>query len=573
MKELAYIVNIMLKEKRDVYFSIISGYVAGLAAVGLFAANGYLISQAALHPPLYVLIGMVAVVKIGSIIRAVSRYGERYYSHRATFTMLSDLRVHFYEKLEKMPLSYIQTFRSGDLLARIVGDVESLQNFFLRVLYPPIIMVMVFLSTIIFVSFYSIEVVLILTVGLLLTGIVIPAWFAKRQRALSNQVSESRVQFSTEVTEWFQGFRELKIHQRLEAKEQQLFEASGTYIAEQERSSQQANLNYSVNLAVSFLIFWSVIAVSSYLVSTAKLDGVFLAMIVMISLTLFDHSTPMATLPVYYEESERATKRLYSVVSSNSNSEHLHQGKMELSSKVPSIMLNNVEYSYPEELRKVVQDFTLHLPAGSKTAIVGPSGSGKSTIIKLILNLYHANKGDIFIDRVAMNELNQEQLWDQAKVVLQDNHFFAGTIKDNLLLESSALSDEDIEQLLKEVQLPHFSHADTVFEGGGNLSGGEKQRLSMARAIAKKGSLWLLDEPTSSLDDMTAQQIYNVLYRYAKEDTVVLVSHQLSGLEKMDQIVVMDQGRIIEKGNYAELIDKKGYFYQLKQLERNILQA
>ncbi|AST91372.1 thiol reductant ABC exporter subunit CydC [Sutcliffiella cohnii] len=568
MKELTRIISVLLKEKRDVVLSVLFGYLAGIAAVSLFAANGFLISQAALEPPLYVLIGMVAVVKIGSIIRATSRYGERLFSHRATFTMLSDLRVYFYERIEKMAPSKIQQFRSGDLLARIVGDVESLQNFFLRVVYPPILMVTVFLTTLLFLSFYSIEVVILLTVGLIVTGFVIPAWFAKKQRALSGGIREERAKFSTEVTEWFQGFRELKIHQQLEKKEEQLIAASDAYVEEHRKSESEVNKNHSINLGASFVILWSVLAVGGYLVASNQLDGIFLAMIVMISLNVFEHSTPMAAFPVYYEESERAASRLQDVVSEDKSDK---ENTVDLPKGPLSITLDHVHFRFPGELRETIRGVSLDIKAGSKVAIVGASGSGKSTLLKLLLKMYQINEGSFRISGVPIENIQAENIWASTKVILQENQFFSGTIKDNLLA-AEEMHDEEVAFLLEKVELSHFSPTDPVLEKGENLSGGEKQRLAMARALVKSGNLWLLDEPTSSLDGWTEQRMYRLLEEHAKSDTVILVSHRLTGLEKMDQIIVMDHGKIIENGSFEELMVANGYFYELKELEKNIVE-
>src|SRR5690625_963362 len=148
MKDLTTVIRLLFKEKKDIILSVVCGFIAGITAVGLFSASGYLISQAALAPPIYTLMVLVATVKLFGIISAISRYGERYFSHRGTFTMLSNLRVAFYEKLEPQFHHVFHRFRSGDLLSRIVGDVETLQNFFLRVFYPPIVLVLVFLCTI-----------------------------------------------------------------------------------------------------------------------------------------------------------------------------------------------------------------------------------------------------------------------------------------------------------------------------------------------------------------------------------------------------------------------------------------
>ncbi|HLU23248.1 MAG TPA: ABC transporter transmembrane domain-containing protein, partial [Bacillaceae bacterium] len=161
------IIKVLLQEKRDIYLSILCGFIAGITAVALFSASGYLISKAALVPPIYTLMILVASVKLLGIISALSRYGERLYSHRATFTMLSNLRVSFYEKLEPRSPRIFQKFRSGDLLSRIVGDVETLQNFFLRVFYPPIVLMLVLLSTILFTIIFSMEIAVVLFIGLM----------------------------------------------------------------------------------------------------------------------------------------------------------------------------------------------------------------------------------------------------------------------------------------------------------------------------------------------------------------------------------------------------------------------
>ncbi|WP_332630784.1 thiol reductant ABC exporter subunit CydC [Halalkalibacter flavus] len=571
MSELTHIVKNMIQDKKDVVLSVLFGFLAGITAVGLFAANGYLISQAALEPPMYVLIAMVAVVKIGSFIRALSRYAERYYSHRATFTMLSDLRVYFYEKLERIGTSLFQKYRSGDLLSRVVGDVESLQNFFLRVLYPPIVMVLVFLSTIVFVSFYSLQVVICLLVGLILTAIIIPAWFAQKQKKVSSRILEERSKLSTDVAEWFYGFRELTIHQKLEEKEQHLVASSNRYIKEQEQAGIQSISYQSLNMAVSLLVSWSVLAIGALLVAGGELDGLFLAMLVMISFIVFEQSVPMALFPIHYEESERAANRLYSVADqTEQKSSHSIEGDQCLYAS-PAIQFKKVSFSFSKDQRNTLTDVTVSFPSGSKTAIVGPSGSGKSTLLKLILKQFDA-EGEILIDGVPINQFEQEIIWEKANVILQESHFFYGTVKDNLLLSDQTLTAEDLSQLLVDVQLPYMNLDDMVLEKGQNLSGGEKQRLAMARAVAKKGNLWLLDEPTSSLDSWTEQRLYERLFTQAKKDTVILVSHRLAGLEKMDQIIVMDQGKVVEVGSFSKLMESKGYFYQLKQIENSVLQ-
>lgn len=563
MKELESVLKEMVSEKRDIILSVLFGVLAGITAVGLFAASGFLISKAALLPPIQTLAVLIAVQKLSSLTRAVSRYAERYYSHRATFTILGNLRTSFYRRLEPLAPGIFNKYRSGDLLARIVGDVESLQHTFLRVLYPPIVLVLVFLCTIFFVSFFAIEVSLLLLAGAVLTGFIIPALFAVRERRLARTVRARRAVLSTEVTELLQGYRDLKIYQQLDEKERLLAEASAAYVSEQRRRELDGVRNLSVNTFATFIISWLVLGLGAWLVTEGELDGVFLALLVMTSLTVFENAAPMAILPGFFEDSRHAAVRLEEVVS-----EERVQAESGMPEGPVSIVFNDVSFNYPGEARPAVSGVSFELPAGSKTAIVGASGSGKSTLLQLLLLMYPAT--GITINGTDARRIDQESLYAIANVALQQNHFFYGTIRDNLLL-AGEIADKDLLAALEAVALGHLTLEDQVFEKGENLSGGERQRLAIARLLLREARIWLLDEPTSSVDPVTEAQIHEQLLAAVKDGTFVLVSHRLQGLERMDQILVMDEGRLVESGTYAELMEARGYFYEMKQIEQAVL--
>lgn len=573
MKDLSIVVKLMMIEKRDILLSIMFGFIAGIAGVGLFSASGYLISKAALLPPLHALIILTSTVKLLGFTRALSRYAERLFSHRATFTILSNLRVSFFEKLEPLAPGIFQKYRSGDLLARIVGDVESLQNFFLRVFYPPIVLVMVFLCTILFTTFFSIYIAIILLIGLLFTVLIVPSLFALKQTKIDSQVREGRGALSTEVAEFLYGFRDLKIYQKLEVKEQKLLDASDAYIEEQRIENINLLYNESTNSFVAFFVTWLVLGFGAYLVVNDQLAGIFLAMLVMTSLTVFEDVGPMAAFPIHLQDNKYAATRLFSVVQEEDSDQVVeeHLLKQLPDAQTPSIIVEHVTFTFPNEWRKTLDTINLSIPAGSKTAIVGPSGSGKSTLLQILLKIIPADEGNIIMNDLSVDQIKQESIWKEANVVLQDNHFFFGTIRDNLLLKEDTTTEQQILDTLANVALEHFSLTDPVLEKGENLSGGEKQRLAIARAMLKGGNLWLLDEPTSSVDALTEQSIFGHLLEQAREDTFILVSHRLTGLEKMDQIIVMDQGKVIEAGTFAELMEQQGYFYEMKQLEQSLI--
>lgn len=572
MSALQKIMRLMLIEKKDISVAVVCGFIAGISSVGLFAASGYLISKSALIPPFYTLIILTSTVKLLGLVKAGAKYGERLSSHRATFTILSNLRVAFFEKLTPLIPQIFHKYRSGDLLARVVGDVESLQNFFLRVFYPPLVLLLVFVSTILFTSFYSIAIALILLLGFFLTTIIIPALFSLKQVNIKGKVRQERGDLSTHITEMMYGFRELKLFHQLPHKQQQLLNRSESYINEQKRENLNKVSSQSFNGFITLVTSWFVIGVGAYLVANGMLEGIFLAMLVMISLTVFESAASMAVFPIYMQESRDASRRLYEVVEDPSYTKnHSDPDINKLSSLPPSLEFKDVQFTYMGDWRSTIPNISFTIPARSKTAIVGASGSGKSTVLQLILKLQEVDAGKIYWGDLDTSSVSGEAIWEQTKVVLQENYYFYGTIRENLQLAASELNDTQMEAALAKVQLEHFSLDHRVLEKGENLSGGEKQRLALARAFLKKGHLWLLDEPTSSLDAQTEQTIYKEIFKDADQDTFIMVSHRLKGLESMDQIIVMDHGEIMEYGSYKDLMEKKGYFYQMKVLEESLL--
>lgn len=566
MRQLKHVLWLTLREKRDVSLAVFFGFIAGLAGVALLASSGYLISKAALTSQITVLIVLGAGLKLFGLASALSRYAERLFSHRATFTMLSDLRSSFFEKLAPLAPGIFVRFRSGDLLARIVGDVESLQNFLLRVLYPPIVLGLVFLSTIFFSMYFSVWIALAIAAGMLLTIFAVPAIFAWRQRKIGSQKRKIRAALSTEATEFIYGFRDLKIHQELEAKERELKAFAEAYEEQRRKEGLEENLSQSANALVALLASLAVLGIGAYFTAAGELDGLYLAMLVMISIGAFENVAPMAVFPAHFEENRKAAMRLYEVVEEG----RPETGSLELPPGGIGLEVDGATFTYPGEERAALNDLRLAIKSGTKNAVVGPSGSGKSTLLQLLLNVLPADGGTVRFNGHALGELDPENLWGRMNVVLQENHFFFGTVKSNLQIANEAASDRELKEALDRVMLDGLALDQVVQEKGQNLSGGQKQRLAIARALLKGQSLWLMDEPLSSVDGATAKTIYAALFEAHKTDTFVVISHDLSGLEEMDQIIVMEAGRIVESGTYTELMDRKGYFYEMKEIEKSV---
>lgn len=569
MSSLWTITKWMMKEKKDIVLSVFFGYVAGIAAVALFAASGYLVSRAGLVPPLYALMIPVVLIKLFGVIRASARYQERLASHRATFTILSELRVRFYRQLEPLVPNIFAKYRSGDLLARVVGDVESLQNYFLRVFYPPIILVLVFLSTIFFVSYFSLLVSLWILFGVFVTGFLIPVLFAGIRAKHDQEIRALRGDLSSGMTEMMYGYRDLLLHDQLSRTRDDLLDRSDRYATVQRRDVTNQFFNSSLVVGASLLVSWGVLAIGAYLVVGGDLDGLFLAMLIMMSLTAFENATPMAVFPGHFADSKQAADRLLEVVAPSEAIEAAEAARHPISLlAAPALKVEGVSYRYPDTFRDVLVDVDATFASGTKTAIVGPSGSGKSTLLQLLLAFIRPDEGNVLIDESRLDDVTQASVWEHASVVLQENHFFFGTVRDNLALAGEH-ADDAMTAALRSVRLD-FSLDEPVLEKGANLSGGERQRLAIARALLKNGSLWLLDEATSALDARTEADVYAAMFDTAQASTLIMVSHRLNGLEAFDQIIVMEAGRVIEVGSYEDLMRSRGTFYALKQIEQDV---
>ncbi|OEF97619.1 thiol reductant ABC exporter subunit CydC [Desulfuribacillus alkaliarsenatis] len=567
MRELGTVIKLMVTEKKNIFLAIVFGFLAAISSVGLMGTGGYLISQAALQPPLYTLTITIVSVRFFGLARAGARYVERYVSHKATFSILGKLRVYFYDKMEPLAPAIFMNYRSGDILSRVVADVESLQYFFLRVVYPPLVMLVVFLATGILLLTFSWQMAIALIGGLLIVGILLPALLTYATKNNGYQLRHKRSELSSQATEFFFGFVDLKMNRQLKHKQSELEHTSRELIKEQEKNSNITGVGESLALVGSFLTAWVVLIIGIVLVEAGHINGVFLAMLVLVALTVFEAATPVAALPSHLEESRIAASRLFNLTGQQPI--QLEQQLIQdVDDKTPvPIAFQNVHFAYPNEERKALQGINYTLEPGKKVAIVGPSGSGKSSIVNLLLKYYESFEGSIRLGEIELANYTPEAARQFFGVVSQANHFFHASVRQNLLLAKPQATDEELAQVLAQVQLEHISLDDILSEKGASLSGGERQRLAIARMILKDAPMLLLDEPTTGLDSITEQEVLSVLWPQIAKKSVIYITHRLVGLEKMDEILVINKGQIIEQGSFAELMHNQGYFYQLKQLE------
>ena len=556
-------VELIWEDKKDVLLALLAGAISGLTAVALFAQSGLLISKAALLPPFYIILILTAFLKLFGVTKSISKYAERLITHRVTFRFISKIRMLFFNKL--LPQAHLlNTYKSGDLLTRITTNVDTVQNFFLRVLYPPFVAIIVFLATILFMLFFSPWIALCLLIGIVLTTLIVPYLLL---RIPHKTASDEKKAMTIETTEYFYGYRDLLLHNQLHDKKQALFQWNEHFTKAKQKELDQEHSAILWNQLVALgTTFW-IIFIGAYLTSTNQLNGVYLAMIILVSLTVFESAIPLAMVPNYVRHTNKAMHELNEISPPNEK-----QNGISLKDNIHSIHLKQVSYVYPNVQRPAIDNINLSIQAGQKIAIIGPSGSGKSTLLQLVMNEFEPTDGEVLMDSHPLASYNTDSIYAQMSTMLQHNHFFSGTIQSNLQLAKPDATSEEMQRVLKKACLIK-KLTDVVYEKGANLSGGEKQRLAFARFLLKDSSLWILDEPFTSLDVQTERTLFQTMLTEATNKTLIVVTHKLIQLDQFDCLFVMQNGKIIESGTHAQLLDKQGLYFNMyeKQVKSNSL--
>lgn len=556
--------RIQFKIDKDLVIAIAIGVVGSLVALAMFFLSGYMVTESALGAPLYALMVLVVSVKLFGFLRAISRYYERLYSHRTTFTMLRNVRTQFFKGLVRVVPDVYRKYNSSDLISRMVSRVEALQNIYLRVYYPPIVIGITALITIAVYLFISPAHAILIAASMILTLWLVPFLSAKRARKLKTVVSHQQRQFLTRFFDYREGFQELQRFNKEEDYKNDVLQHLQQYDALQ--SKEQGFLtvyDYLLNIIAMISIF-ATLVLGAIQVHTHSLDVVYLTSIVLMILTLFEQAVPMSNVAFYKADTDQSLSEINEVIQNDDISkEHLYTDS-DKTNEHDLYEVKDVTFKYVNQELPVLNQVSFHIKEGERVAIIGPSGSGKSTLLHVLLGLYQVSSGQVTLNQTDVFQIKEEEKYHQINALLQSQQLFDGTIKDNLLTDC----DEDvIRHTLKALNLSHLALNQEITMDGNTLSGGEIQRLSMARLLLKnQANIWILDEPTTGLDTHRTDQLMTLIDKQAK--TLIVATHDLRLLPYFDKILIMIDGEIKEAGSYHSLIQNKGYLYKITQLNQ-----
>ncbi len=554
--------HIQFKLDKDLILSIIVGILGSLTALSMFFLSGYMVTQSALGAPLFALMVLIVSVKMFGFIRAVARYIERLLSHKATFTMLRNVRVQFFKNIIPVVPDVYRKFKSSDLLGRMVGSVEALQNIYLRVYYPPVVIGLTALIAMVVTFYFSFVHAIIIFISMLITLVLIPWLSAKKAQLLKRDVNRIQDQFLNQFYDYKEGYQELARFDQTEYYQHQVLEQLNAY--EQAQAKEQRFLSlyeYSLNL-VSMIALFATLYLGVTLVQNQQLDVVYLTSIVLMMLTLFEQAIPMSNVAYYKADTDEALNNINEVIA-----HPIQQGNQPLSLDnavhQPLVEVQNVDFKYWNQSNYTLKKVQLSVQEGEHVAIIGPSGSGKSTLLQLMLGLYQSEDGTVLINNQDITSILDSDKYSSINALLQSQQLFDGTVRDNLFTDQE---DAVIEDVFDTLGLSHIDLDRHITLSGNTLSGGEIQRIGIARLLLKEAPIWVLDEPTTALDIYHTNLVMDEIHKQSQ--TLIVATHDLRLLPKFDKIMVMVDGEIIEYGDYQSLLSNKGYLYQMVMLNQ-----
>ncbi len=550
---------------------VVLAIVTLLASIGLLTLSGWFLSASAvvgvagIYSFNYML--PAAGVRGAAIIRTAGRYFERLVSHDATFRVLQHLRVATFSKLLPLSPAGLARFRQGELLNRIVADVDTLDHLYLRVISPLVGALVVILVVTIGLS--VLDVTLALTLGgiMLATLLLLPPLFYRAGKPTGEQITQLRGQYRQQLTSWLQGQAELMLFNASDRYRKQMEKTEQRWQEAQRRQAELTALSQALMLLIGGIAVIAMLWMASEGVGGNSQPGALIALFVFCALAAFEALAPVTGAFQHLGQVIASARRITQITE--------QQPEVTFSQQAPqsftqvALTLNEVTFSYPQQSAPALKDISLQVAAGEHIAILGRTGCGKSTLLQLLTRAWDPANGQIQLNGQPLSELSETTLRQAMSVVPQRVHLFSATLRDNLLLAAPQVSDARLADILARVGLEKLLEDSGLNswlgEGGRQLSGGELRRLAIARALLHDAPLMLLDEPTEGLDATTESQILDLLSEVMRDKTVLMVTHRLRGLARFNQIIVMDNGQIIEQGSHAELLAKQGRYYQFKQ--------
>ncbi|MFJ6832718.1 thiol reductant ABC exporter subunit CydD [Streptomyces sp. NPDC091209] len=552
--------------------ALLLGSLALGSAVGLMATSGWLISRASQQPPVLYLMVAVTATRTFGIGRAVFRYAERLVSHDAVLRMLADTRVAVYRRLERLAPAGLRTTRRGDLLSRLVADVDALQDYWLRWLLPAGTAVLVSAASVGFTAWLLPEAGAALAVGLLAAGLGVPLVTGAVARRAERRLAPARGELATQVADLLTGTAELTVAGALPARTAETRRADAVLTRIASRAATATALGDGLTALVSGLTVAATALVGAQAVADGRLHGVLMAVVVLTPLAAFEAVMGLPLAVQYRQRVRKSAERVYEVLDATDPVREPEQPRPAPASPFP-LRVAGLRARHAGQDRDALAGLDLTLEEGRRVAVVGTSGAGKTTLAQVLLRFLDTEAGTYTLGGADAYGMDGDAVRRLVGLCAQDAHLFDSTVRENLLLARKDATETALRDALDRARLLGWVDGlpdglDTLIgEHGARLSGGQRQRLALARALLADFPVLVLDEPAEHLDLPTADALTADLLAATQGRTTLLITHRLAGLDAVDEVIVLAQGRVIQRGAFAELSAVEGPLREMVERE------
>jgi thiol reductant ABC exporter CydC subunit len=537
---------------RGLLWSSLLGAGAAAASIGLLATAAWLISRAAQRPGEPALAIAIVVVQFCGLSRGLLRYGERLVGHDAAFRALAELRVRFFRRLEPLAPAGLSAFRRGDLLSRLVRDVDTEQDLLLRVLPPYAVAVVVGSAAIGFVWWLLPAAGAALAACLVIAATVVPWASGRLARRSEARLSSARGELSASVVDLVEGAPDLIAFGATPAELERIRRADDELARTAARSASTAGVGAALTTLLCGVAMWGGLMAGVAAVHEGRLGGVWLAVVAMVPLAAFELVAPLPVATQSLERARRAAHRLFAVIDRDDPlpdpTDPVEPSALQGPVGIEAV---DVAASYPGAAKPALNHVDLSLPPGRRIAVVGPSGAGKSTMTYVLLRLLGYERGSVRLGPVELDELRGDDVRRVVGLVDQDAHLFDTSIATNLRIGRRDATEGELEEVMARVGLADWladlpdGLSSRVGEGGTRVSGGQRRRLAVARALLADFDVLILDEPTEHLDRAGADALIADLLSLTERRTTLLVTHEQRGLDEVDEVLVVEAGATV----------------------------